>query len=92
VSAGKNAADRFVKTSKQKDLGGISNTIIHAVPTIPNNYYKVTHWKKMMQSNLQREDTLETLTHFLPSKLCTTYSYAQVKFAKNESGLKKKII
>jgi hypothetical protein len=24
------------------------------------------------------------LTHFLPSKLCTTYSYAQVKFEKNE--------
>jgi hypothetical protein len=24
------------------------------------------------------------LTHFLPIKLCTTYSYAQVKFEKNE--------
>jgi hypothetical protein len=25
-----------------------------------------------------------TLTNFLPSKLCTTYSYAQIKFEKNE--------
>jgi hypothetical protein len=33
---------------------------------------------------------LKMLTHFLPSKLCATYSYAQVKFEKNEWCHKKK--
>jgi hypothetical protein len=37
-------------------------------------------------TNSQVQFVLEknVLTHFLPSKLCTTYSYAQVKFKKNE--------
>jgi hypothetical protein len=40
----------------------------------------------MTLQNLEEKKTttkkLTTLTHFLPNKLCTTYSYAQVKFDK----------
>jgi hypothetical protein len=37
-------------------------------------------------------DNEMALTHFLPSKSHTTYSYAQVKFEKNEWCHQKKII
>jgi hypothetical protein len=34
--------------------------------------------------DIQKLSSFKDLTHFLPSKLRTTYSYAQVKFEKNE--------
>jgi hypothetical protein len=43
-------------------------------------------YNELMASAPQYEPdvSITLLTHFLPSKLCTTYSYAQVKFEKNE--------
>jgi hypothetical protein len=44
--------------------------------------------QQQQQQQQQRINLVSTISvflpHFLPSKLCTTYSYAQVKFEKNE--------